>query len=853
MTPRVLVVLAGAVALASPGDAGHEFAWEGFEREIDWHADTSSAATGRAVEEEIRSEGARSLKLMFKAVAKGGRAVYSRSLDADWSPYGTLVLDVYNPTGLGGLRCAVLITTTSRWLAHEYRLPPLAPGWNRDLAVDLKSKRFICAASDYRPAGHLVARDEMRSVGFVVYPGAVAEGSLAIDNIRLRRAGIVTAGPLSLNTTFDLTSSGGNLDYLPPDMRVRPADVLPLESFESGATWTGGHSGIVVEPVSDLRSHGRNGLGVTFPASPDGFALHLVGLEGRLAGSRQLRMDIHCAGPEASVRLTLEDNDGNTYDSSWKFLRHGWNTPVFDFTNQAAWEGTVIDERILGNLAAVTMTVSSRYPGRLVFDGLSVSSIRLSSATRGGTVLSLSYNPLPALEFTGDWRVEDTVYGNSPSSLRSAGAETYLDAGVVRLDAGPFRTRALYRKRVNRMDQPMYLLVSPDRLGEEIAGVETAGHLLGTEIQALVASRLEYDRYSSRRPTGFGPEGLGILRLRRNVTPDTRIGATHVTHLSRYGRGVQGVPRNRQTWGLDLENRAPAGPVTLNSSIEGAVTGGDAFRDENANAPPSDRYYFSTYLSPEWGRLNVRGYYCLVGYDFDASFMSWGGNYDEYGAGGDFNLEDLSVLEGLTRLPLYDRSLSKNLVLGWNYFDFRSRDRRLSAAGELEPRLRGRELDIELGNDSQAKPSFSFGFELDGREDQWYRSTATEWDARVRLPVAWDVVAASSAAIGRERETDRETGESGRGWTRRCSAGLERYFSFNLFLSASSSWSVSHERWEEDWGDPARYHKLAWTARQTIGANTVIELAYGQPALLGYDFGVQETLDVYTLTLRSYF
>ena len=67
-----LFLIAGLPVLAH---AGYEFAWEGFEREINWDAETGSAATGRILDDTKFSEGSHSLKLLFNSVAKAGRAI----------------------------------------------------------------------------------------------------------------------------------------------------------------------------------------------------------------------------------------------------------------------------------------------------------------------------------------------------------------------------------------------------------------------------------------------------------------------------------------------------------------------------------------------------------------------------------------------------------------------------------------------------------------------------------------------------------------------------------------------------------------------------------------------------------
>jgi hypothetical protein len=843
-----------APAIGSGESGRYAYLFDGFERELLWEASTGTAATGRILDSALATEGRNSLKLTFKSVAPAGKAIFYRSLTADWSPFGALLVDIYNPTDLPNLKVGIVIVSSGRWLAHEFITPALTPGWNRNIRVDLKGRCFSSMASDFQPTGFLVGRGQVNNLQFIVYPGRATEGEINVDNIRLERAGIVTAGPFALNTTLDLTASAGQLDYLPPGMKIRQRDLVPIESFEGPIGAFGwGQPGIVTGPATDYKTHGSTALEVAFPSSPDGFYVTLAGLETRLAGARQVRMNIYCPGPSAQVALYLTDNAGNKYYTENYWVGHGWNTPVFDFTNQNNWSGGVVDERILSDLASVDLRIISRTPGRLTIDDISAGSLALKGAGRASALLSASYNPAANFEIIADYRAEDTAYGSSASDIRSPGPEGWLDAASIRWDAGGFRTNALYRRRVSTMDQPVHLLLSPYALGNNLAGVETAGSVLGCEVQGMAASKLEFEQYNRYAPTGFGPETVAEFRIRRTVAEATRVGVTSLIHRARYGSGVLGYPRLRHTWGLDAETRMEAGKkISFNGSVEGGMTAGDR-NIYDPTVPENDRFFYAANVSPQLGRLKLAYGYSHFGYYFDADLSVWGSGWAGHDCSATYNLEGLWPARALAAIPVYDRSLGNNLEVTAFGSIWESRDRYTDATNRLRPRTQARAGSITLLNDDKARPHFSTGLNFEETTDEWERAPELEELASLRVPLPGDVAVTMYLEWEQNEAHDPWSGEHGHGWKQIQQVSVEKYFRFNLFLNAYAQWYRSAKSWEGAWEDPDQRFKLMGGARQDLGPNTTIELLYGSPALLGTDFGLQTTLDVWTLTLKSYF
>lgn len=846
----VLAALVGGPVPAARAQSVWLF--DGFEHEINWGADTASAATGRVVDAEQHTEGGHALKLLYKSVAKGGRAIYWHYETLDWSPYGALLLDVYNPASSTDLVCSVVLSTTDNFIAHEYFLPPLHPGWNRDLRVPLTGYGYSSPATDYKPVGFLVGRNQIQMIQLVVYPAAGAEGSVDVDNLRLERQAIVAMGDATLNTTLDARVSGGTLDYVPPDMRLREQDFTPLEDFEGPVTWTTGQPDVVLEAAHDKVAHGSSALSVSFPANPDGFDIAANGLATRLAGAKQLRMAIYCTGPWLNVALNLTDTDGNVYTNrTW--MGHGWNTPVFDFTNQNAWTGGTMTPAVLTRLSAVTLTISSRTQGRLVFDSLEVAGISLAGAAKAGATLNFSYHPGEAFDLEANERVEDTAYGSAWTAPRSAAPQAFLESARARWDAGALRTGLLYREKITQLDNPIYNLVDPSSLGNEIAALQTSGRAGPAEFQVIGASRIAYDTYNSRVPTGFGPDHVIAIRARDDLGGATRLGVTQFTHLTRYGDAVTGLPRARETYGTDLESHVDG----AGWAVQGAVEGGATFGDTNptpAGAPEHDRGYVAVKLAPTLGRLKVTYQVEHFGYDFDADYTSDYGNWDGQDLSAGFNLEHLGPFRALDTLGLYDNSVGSNLTLAASGSTWNTRDRYQDPLTEAWKYRQGsRNYTFKLGNDEKAKPNVQIRMTGGEYADQWTSSVSLGRRVSLRVPLVWGVILSGRLDWNRSRTHDLTYDEHGYGWSRDQQVALERYFKTNLFVHLETNWTQSHGNWEGAWGDPSLHAKFSAQARQVLGPNTTVELHYGEPALLGADYGLQDTIDVWTAVVRSTF
>jgi hypothetical protein len=867
----LLNVLCLLVFLPAVVHASDTYLWEGFEHELNWSKNDDSAATGRVLDSSIASEGSHSLKILYKTVAASGRAAVSRWEDMDWSPYGKFLFDVYYPGDLPDFRPVLVLYTTSRWVQYEVKLPPLTHGWNH-LEVDLRSKNFLSSDTSFRREGYLVGRGEMKGVSFAFEPGQADEGAVYVDNLRLKKSGVLVLGDFTLNTTLEGVASTGDLGYVPPGMRLRSSDFLTIESFEDSSVpipWSASQPGVSFSYTWDYASQGRQALSMDFPEAPSGFDVSLDEVQAKqlLAGSRQFRMDIYNPGADNSntvpvVALTLVDQQWNYY-SSFRNLSHGWNTPIWDFTNARTWDGPALDPAILSNLRYVILTVYSSFKGRLIFDGLATSSITMRAAAKGSANFKLSYNPSPDLELVADTRVDDTFYGSEWDNARDGGAQVSLSAANARLDLGGFRTRASLNHLITAFDHPITQLLGTNALGSRISALESSGRLGEVEVQGVAASRLEYQRYNSDIPTGLGPENVLGLRARVPLGDSSRLGTTFLNHQAVYGRGVEGLPVARQTLGLDYDshwNFQKLDNFSFGLAAESAVTVGDEYHDQPLlYVPANDRWYYGIAASPAWGRFSLNYTYTLLGYDVDTDFTSYGAETAQV-VKLETNLEGLGPLARLRDLPLYDGSVGNNLHLELESDYWAARSRYVDADGQLKPLFFFEGYNLTLTNDFKSKPNFTVRAGTRWWDGQWYPGSSRNASLDLKVPLLTGVTATLGGGYVEAVTLQKGDPSSGyyasvlSGFTEQqnASGGLEWYWRA-YSGQVSGIWAGTIKSWQGDWFPWEQHWKWTANVQRSVGSDSVLRFDYGQPVLNGVDFGLQDTLNVYTLTYKTYF
>jgi hypothetical protein len=374
-----------------------------------------------------------------------------------------------------------------------------------------------------------------------------------------------------------------------------------------------------------------------------------------------------------------------------------------------------------------------------------------------------------------------------------------------------------------------------------------------TEIQSLAVSRLEYGRFNSRVPTGLGPENALCLRLRQDLGESLRLGATFLQHQAAYGAGVSGIPASRQTMGVDLDSHFDFHGPNLGLALEAGGTTGDR-APSGAVVPANDRFYYAAAVNPAWGRLSLSYDFVLAGYDFDGDLSKDGGNSLYQSLSGGLALDGLGPAKLLETLPLYDHSLGKNLAFNWGFSLRQSRDQLPDpSSGALVPSDQSTEMELAFENDDTAHPHFELQDIYEGSEDPWTSSPVSRQSLNLRLPLAEKFFLNLGGSLEWDRSRDKTSGESGETWVEGGGFGLEWTSASKLTLAAGGSLNASHGSWQGVWDAGQVHSKFSASLTQVFSANSLVRLDYGQPALFGRDFGLQDTINLFTLTAKTYF
>ena len=66
------------------------------------------------------------------------------------------------------------------------------------------------------------------------------------------------------------------------------------------------------------------------------------------------------------------------------------------------------------------------------------------------------------------------------------------------------------------------------------------------------------------------------------------------------------------------------------------------------------------------------------------------------------------------------------------------------------------------------------------------------------------------------------------------------------------TWRISRKDWMGVWSDPESHLRMTAGVRQSLGANSLIQVDFGSPALYGPDYGALDTLNVVTVFIKTY-
>lgn len=139
-----------------------------------------------SLSEDVASSGARSLQLLadFPGGRWTGAYVEVMMYVTDWSPFGSIAVDVYVPEGAPrGLKGRVILTIGEQWTWTEMnRGLPLEPGRWTTLTANLKPTSL-----DWKTFPTDAFRKDIRKVGIRIESdrGPVYTGPIYLDQVRL--------------------------------------------------------------------------------------------------------------------------------------------------------------------------------------------------------------------------------------------------------------------------------------------------------------------------------------------------------------------------------------------------------------------------------------------------------------------------------------------------------------------------------------------------------------------------------------------------------------------------------------------------------------------------------------------
>ncbi len=188
-----LTVFSCAATKAIAADTGAEELLEGFNGSTAWKAvgknwGDGDCSTSALVTDEWHTEGTGALKGSFaKTGETGGAATYFTEAPAvaDFSPYESVLFDVYNPLEVP-VQVSFAVTTGGGWEWYESNVFEVAHGEARNLQADFYTGTLKCALTGWQFTANLGDSDDVRRVAVKFQLPADTEGFLYIDNIRLK-------------------------------------------------------------------------------------------------------------------------------------------------------------------------------------------------------------------------------------------------------------------------------------------------------------------------------------------------------------------------------------------------------------------------------------------------------------------------------------------------------------------------------------------------------------------------------------------------------------------------------------------------------------------------------------------
>jgi hypothetical protein len=488
-----------------------------------------------------RTEGARSVKLKYRTQSDSQKARYYRDEALDWTSVLGVRVDVYNPQD-HPVNLGFAVQTGPNFLWHEAREVMVAPGWNRDLTIDLSSPQLKTQRSNWSNSDYLDMKDDIRSVSFIVYPNRAEEGSLVLSNLRtLERDPLGALGMPEAGRYV-----GGSSKTLLTGRLIR-YDLV--ESFEQGTSAWQASAKARLSSSALYATEADRTLKVEYDQAggdPPEFMWKVPAGFRDMGGYELLMFDVYNAGPPVQASVAFKSvSDDLWIESPGGTIATGWNRNMtvqlygtgFKSARTAWAVGETFRNRSHVDEVHVKLTAPTGR-GTLYFDRVQLGGPNrtnalgdLPASQTDSTVqqtLQLKVNPADAAQVKVEGEVVKTDSGPAIGSLTKA-----------RLDLRGYGNEACFStgETLPGTDDPLALL-DGGVLGGNLLGASEKFYALDTSLQAV-----GFVRYGDQ-PHTLGTSSGYALRVNRTFLEDYSLGGGVIGH--RFGSRPGSNPLNAE-------------------------------------------------------------------------------------------------------------------------------------------------------------------------------------------------------------------------------------------------------------------------------------------------------------------
>ncbi len=515
-----------------------------------------------------RMDGIRTVKLKYRTQSDSQKARYYKDENLDWTSVLGVQVDVYNPQD-HPVNLGFAVQTGPNFLWHEAREVMVAPGWNRNLTIDLSSPQLKTQRSNWSNSDYLDMKDDIRSISFIVYPNRAEEGSLVLSNLRtLERDPL---GALGMPEAGKVV--GGSSKTLLTGRFIR-YDLV--ESFEKGISAWQASAKTRLSSSSLYATEADRTLKVEYDQTggdPPEFMWKVPAGFRDLRGYDLLMVDVYNAGPPIQASVAFKSlSDDLWIESPSLTLAPGWNrnlaVQLYGTSFKSARTAWAVGETFRNKAGVDEVHVKLSAPtgrGTLYFDRVQL----------GGSSKTTAFGELPASQT--DYAVQQTlqlkVNPADSAQLKVEGDVYKTDSGPaigsltkVRLDLRGYGNEAALStgEALPGTDDPLALL-DGGVLGGNLLGASERFYAFDTSLQAV-----GFARYGDKPHTLGNSSGYAV-RVNRTFLEDYNLGGGVIGH--RFGSKQGANPLN-----AEVESDVKTAEVDfrgylrdLNLSLEGEV------------------------------------------------------------------------------------------------------------------------------------------------------------------------------------------------------------------------------------------------------------------------------------------